>query len=220
MKRIIKRPSAALVVAIVALSVALSGTATAALVMTGNNIRNGTITGKDLDDRTLAKKKLTKQAIRSLKGQTGPVGPQGSQGVQGAPGPAGPVGPSTTYVDNEPSPITAVQTRILEVPIPPGSYTAQVNMDLLIKSGFATGEGDCRFRAPGGSDVVLLGYTGAVFMGDVAGSGHLDHRWISYGGAFTSANGGVVEMVCKSPGARLDTFHGDLTVTKVGEIVQ
>ena len=224
MKGITKRlPSPALVVAIVALSVALSGTATAALMMTGNNIRNGTVTGKDLANRTLAKKKLSKKAIASLQGRTGPAGPQGlqgAQGAQGAPGPAGPVGPSTTYVDNEPNSITAVQSRILEVAIPPGSYTAQVNMDILIKSGFATGEGECRFRAPGGSDLVLLGYTGPIFMGDVVGSGLLDHRWISYGGAFTSANGGVVEMVCKSPGARLDSFHGDLTVTKVGEVVQ
>ena len=218
-----RRPSAALVVAVVALSVALSGTATAALVMTGNNIRNGTIEGKDLANHTLGKKKLSKAALGSLLGRTGPAGAAGPQGAQGAPGPAGPAGPagsSTTYVDNEPSSITADLTRVLEVAIPPGSYTAQVNMDILIKSGFATGEGECRFRAPGGSDLVLLGYTGPIFMGDVAASGQLDHRWISYGGAFTSSAGGVVELVCKSPGARLDSFHGDLTVTKVGEIVQ
>jgi hypothetical protein len=92
-------------------------------------------------------------------------------------------------------------------------------MDILTKSGFASGEGECRFRAPGGSSPVLLGYTGPIVMGDVAGAGHLDHRWISYGGAFKSANGGVVEMACKSVGAKLDTFHGDLTVTKVGELV-
>lgn len=214
-----RRPSAALVVAIVAMSVALSGTATAALVMTGKNIQNGTITGQDVKNRTLAKKKLSKKAIKSLQGRAGPAGPQGPAGVPGTQGAAGPVGPSVTYVDNEPNSITADLTRVLEVSIPPGSYTAQVNMDILIKSGFATGEGECRFRAPGGSSPVLLGYTGPIFMGDVVGNGHFDHRWISYGGAFRSANGGVVEMVCKSPGSKLDSFHGDLTVTKVGELV-
>jgi len=219
-KSIIKRrPSAALVVALVALFVALSGTATAALVMTGKNIKDGTVTGKDLKNRTLGAKKLSRKAIASLQGQAGPAGPQGPQGVPGAEGAAGPAGPSITYADNEPkSEITPELTRILEVTIPPGSYSAQVNMDLFIGAGSATGEGECRFRAPGGSSPVLLGYTGPIAMGDVAASGHLDHRWISYGGAFTSPGGGVVEMVCKSPGSKLESFHGDLTVTKVGAV--
>ena len=60
------RPSPALLVAIVALSVAFSGTATAALVMTGKNIKDGTITGKDVKNRTLGTNKLSKRAVSSL----------------------------------------------------------------------------------------------------------------------------------------------------------
>src|SRR5262245_47909075 len=65
MRRIIhRRPTPALVVALVALMLALSGSATAALVMTGSSIKDGTITGKDLANRTLGSKKLSKRASR------------------------------------------------------------------------------------------------------------------------------------------------------------
>jgi hypothetical protein len=97
MSSIIRRwPSPGLVVAIVALFVAFSGTATAALVMTSANIKNGTITGRDLKDRTLGTNKLSEKAVSSLKGQRGPAGPagpagpkgdKGDTGAQGTPGP-------------------------------------------------------------------------------------------------------------------------------------
>jgi hypothetical protein len=93
MRSILKRrPSPALVVAIVSLLVALSGTASAALVMTGKQIKDGTVTGKDVKNRTLGTKKLTKKAVTSLKGQRGPAGPQGPAGQQGPKGDPGPQG--------------------------------------------------------------------------------------------------------------------------------
>jgi hypothetical protein len=96
MRGIVKRrPSPALVVAIVALFVAFSGTATAALVMTGKQIKDGTITSKDLRNRTLGTNKLSKKAVSSLKGQRGPAGaqgPRGEAGVQGVQGPKGDTG--------------------------------------------------------------------------------------------------------------------------------
>jgi hypothetical protein len=97
MRGIVKRrPSPALVVAIVALFVAFSGTATAALVMTGKQIKDGTITGKDLKHRTLGTNKLSKKAVSSLKGQPGPAGPQGAAGPQGPKGDPGSQGPPGT----------------------------------------------------------------------------------------------------------------------------
>jgi Collagen triple helix repeat (20 copies) len=94
MRGIVKRrPSPALVVAIVALFVAFSGTATAALVMTGKQIKDGTITGKDLKNRALGTNKLSKTAVSSLEGQRGPAGPQGAAGAQGPRGEAGVQGP-------------------------------------------------------------------------------------------------------------------------------
>jgi hypothetical protein len=46
-------PSPAMVVAVAALVVSLGGTATAALVITGKSIKNGTVTGKDIRNHSL-----------------------------------------------------------------------------------------------------------------------------------------------------------------------
>src|SRR6478672_9802175 len=64
------RPSPALVVSIVALIVALGGTAVAAkvLITSSGQIRNGAIAGVDLRDGTITKNKLSKGTIRSLTG--------------------------------------------------------------------------------------------------------------------------------------------------------
>jgi hypothetical protein len=209
-----RRPSPALVVAIVALFVAFSGTATAALVMTGKNIKDGTITGKDVKNRTLGAKKLSKKTVRSLKGQRGPAGPQGVAGLQG---PAGPAGPSKAYVDNLPGTITGGQlTRILEVAVEPGSYTVQANLE--VHATGPSGTVDCRLRALGGTPT-LLDYPSPQFLADVPAVGHIDSRILSLGGGFTSSQGGIVELACKYEGNPVETVDGSLVVTKVGELV-
>ena len=209
MSKIMKRrPSPALVVAIVALFVAFSGTATAALVMTGKDIKDGTITGKDVKNRSLGTRELSKKAISSLKRHA-----QG--GEQGAAGPAGPAGPSKAYVDNLPGPITDQLTRIMEVTVEPGSYTAQANLE--VHATGATGQIECRLRALGGTPT-LLGFSGVQFIADVPAAGQIDSRFISLGGGFNTT-GGVVEMVCLSGSNPVESTDGDLVVTKVGELV-
>lgn len=74
-----RRPSPALIVAIVALVVACAGTAIAANLITSSEIKNGTIKKQDLS----AKLK------KSLKGKRGPQGPPGEQGDPGEQGPPG-----------------------------------------------------------------------------------------------------------------------------------
>ena len=73
-----------MIVAMIALAVALSGTAVAGTtkLITGSQIVNGTI--KLADIHTSAKK--------ALKGQSGATGVQGPEGAQGAKGPVGPQG--------------------------------------------------------------------------------------------------------------------------------
>jgi hypothetical protein len=63
MKRFLRLPSPAMVVALVALTVALGGSAYAAIVVTGKNIRNGTITGADLKNRSLQGTKIAKDRV-------------------------------------------------------------------------------------------------------------------------------------------------------------
>lgn len=77
-----RKPSPAMVIALIALFVALTGTATAGgLLITTRQIKNGTIQAVDINSRTL----------RQLAGRPGPTGPPGPEGP---PGPQGPQGPS------------------------------------------------------------------------------------------------------------------------------
>ena len=78
--------------------------ATAAKLITGSDIKNGSITGADIKNPAIdnedikkgavIKKKLSK-AVRDALDDNGPAGPQGPAGPPGpAGGPAGPQGPS------------------------------------------------------------------------------------------------------------------------------
>ncbi len=91
-----------------ALVLATGGTAGAAALVTGKQIKDGTVTGADIGDRSLTaadfKGSLTGPA--GPQGPAGPAGPAGPQGLKGNPGeagkpgatgpagPAGPIGPS------------------------------------------------------------------------------------------------------------------------------
>jgi hypothetical protein len=72
-----RRPSASLVVAVLAVVIATAGTASATTALiTSDQIKNGTIRLVD----------ISKQARKALHGKPGPAGPKGLQGPQGAPG--------------------------------------------------------------------------------------------------------------------------------------
>jgi hypothetical protein len=90
LRRLSRRHSTA--VAYLALFAALGGSAYAAVTVTGKNIQDGTVTGKDVKNRSLGTKKLSTKAVSSLTGQPGPAGPQGAKGDSGQQGPAGPTG--------------------------------------------------------------------------------------------------------------------------------
>lgn len=63
-----RKPSPALVVSIIALIVAMSGTAVAArtLITSSSQIKNGTIRGVDIRSGTITKSKLSRKTVRSL----------------------------------------------------------------------------------------------------------------------------------------------------------
>lgn len=77
------KPTPGLVLGIIALVIAMGGSAVAGSLITGKQIKNGSITKRDLS--------------KSARGSRGPQGPQGLQGVsgpQGLPGAPGAQGPS------------------------------------------------------------------------------------------------------------------------------
>ncbi len=91
-------PIGAIALAVVVLLVAMAGSATAGALITGKDIkdgsvtsrdlRNGAVTGKDVRDGSLSRQDFTGslQGPQGPAGPEGPVGPQGPQGVQGASG--------------------------------------------------------------------------------------------------------------------------------------
>ena len=93
MKKVLGRLSPALVVAMLALFVALTGTAiaTTSALITGRQIANGSITGLDVKNRSLTPRDFrgSVRGPRGLRGLTGSAGPQGAQGAAGAAGAPG-----------------------------------------------------------------------------------------------------------------------------------
>lgn len=97
-----------LAIAATALVLVASGSATAGSMITGAQIKKGTITSKQVKDSSLTAADLAPGTLPTAgAGGTGPAGPAGTAGTpgatgpagapgpQGVPGPQGPVGPAT-----------------------------------------------------------------------------------------------------------------------------
>ena len=91
------RQSPAMIVAMLALFVALTGTAvaTTSALITGNQIKNNSITGLDVKNRSLRPIDFRgsvrgPRGLRGLPGATGATGAAGAKGDKGDTGPAGP----------------------------------------------------------------------------------------------------------------------------------
>ncbi len=77
-----------------ALVIALGGTSYAAVKITGSNIADGTVTTKDVKNKSLNLKDMSPATKGKLKGATGAPGARGAAGPAGPAGPAGKDGPS------------------------------------------------------------------------------------------------------------------------------
>ena len=103
MKRFMRfRPSPAMIVALIALFVALGGSASAAVLITGSEIKNGTIKSIDVGNNSLTSKDIKNLKSKDIKngsllaedfksgelpaGSAGPAGQQARQGQQGQQG--------------------------------------------------------------------------------------------------------------------------------------
>ena len=191
------RPSAPLVVAVVAIVIATAGTASATTVLiTSRQIKNGTIRLVD----------ISKQARKALHGKTGETGSVGAAGPQGVPGLQGAQG------------IQGIQgpQGVQGVAGSPGvsGYTVVANnTDVQSPGTHATVVADC----PAG-DQVLSGGGGAS-----GASGGFGGMVMGFEGP-TDANGGSnnaweVVMVSSPPSTNITTTVGvdaDAICAKVG----
>lgn len=105
MRKLVRRPSPAMVVACIALLVALGGTSFAAATQLARNsvgtpqLRNNAVTTPKIRNNAVNSSKVANRSLLRVDfapGQlpAGPVGPQGPAGPAGAQGPAGPAGPA------------------------------------------------------------------------------------------------------------------------------
>jgi hypothetical protein len=155
--RRIPRPSAALVVAIVALFMALGGTSYAALKITGKNVANSTLTGIDVKNRSLGPNDIKPESLTGKQIDEAQLGPV-------------PKAIDADTVGGQPAMVK--MTRGFEAPIPaqtniannavvgtladllPGTYV--VSAKLTYDNDGAVDQQTCTLHVPGGNDVTTF----------------------------------------------------------------
>lgn len=86
------RTALAVLVAVLALILAAGAGATASMIITGKQIKDGTVTTRDVKNRSLKARDFSATAKSKLRGPAGPAGPAGPRGATGATGATGPAG--------------------------------------------------------------------------------------------------------------------------------
>jgi hypothetical protein len=185
-RRLARRHTTA--VAYLALFAALGGSAYAAVTVTGKQIQDGTITGKDVKNRSLGAAKLSASALGSLAGERGPAGPQGPAGPKGDPGKQGPTGPAGATGQQGPqgaAGVTNIEYRVSSgVSVPKdGDASDQVNCT---SGKAALGGGAAQFpsgapmrvisSAPGGANGTSTGWS--VQIHNQGGNAFTAFAWV------------------------------------------
>jgi hypothetical protein len=151
--------------------VAIASAATAATadkLLTGADIKNGSITERDLAPSIRAK--LARTGLR------GPAGPAGATGATGAPGAAGPVGPSEARVGFSASgTVTNAIGLVVGLTYPAAPHVIHANL-ILVNTGNAGARVLCNLSSFGSLDdaEVTLDAAGGLDTATVALSGTVD----------------------------------------------
>jgi hypothetical protein len=172
------RPSPAMVVALVALSVALGGTGYAATKLPRNSVGNpqlkrNAVTGDKVNDGSLFLNDFAPGQIpKGPKGDTGPQGPRGDTGSPGGPGPQGPPGLAQVIVRRHPeavrlAPDAGAGADLVTMRLPAGKWSVSA-----VPNGLYDGNG-ATFRcfllvngtAPEPAQTVALGVLNGATRG-------------------------------------------------------
>ena len=157
-----RRPSASLVVAILAIVIATAGTASATTALiTSPQIKNGPIRLVDIS-------KKARKALQGRTGKAGAAGPQGPQGPQGVPGPQGLQGLQGAMGSPGVSGYTVVRNNtVVSAPVNHASVVADCPAGEQVLSG------------GGGASGAPLGFGGMVmgFEGPTGVDGGSNNAW-------------------------------------------
>ena len=139
------------IVAGLSLVLVTGGTAGAAKLLTGKDIKDNSITSADVRDRSLTPADFN----GSVVGPAGPAGPQGAPGTPGAPGPKGdtgaigPVGPAGPAGPIGPTGISGYELRIQRQDVPARDFRSWEVRCTGDKKAFGGGvSGNFRHRRP------------------------------------------------------------------------
>lgn len=208
-------PRPATVLASIAVFAALAGTATAASsLIDGKEIKRGTITGKQIKNKSLALNKLAPAAVKSLQGATGARGPEGPRGATGATGakgetgaqgPAGIVNPASGGNSGSTNIADGDEELLLTVPVATaGTYVVSAKVNLFAVQAAAKVE--CRLAA-GLSDVDGIQWT--------AGAAN-SRQPVSLQAVASAAPGNPLRLFCSFDEGNGSAFESKLVAIPVG----
>lgn len=230
-----RRPSPAMLVAMVALFVALGGSSYAALRVgsgqiadnavrsrdirnndvRGSDIRTGTIASGDVRDGALLAKDFKSGELPA--GRAGSPGAAGPQGPMGPQGPQGPLGPSAGYAAQRTIavalPESGAQVTLVERDVPAGSYivTARLQGATLTDPDGPPGNSyryDCVLM---GGDQLIDDYVARVGM--TVGL----ESYLTFNGGF--AGSGPIRLACRAGnGHPLNVNSAALSAIRVAEL--
>lgn len=219
-----RRPSAAGIVAVVALVLAMGGTATAAKLISGKQIRNSSVTGKDIRNGSLGPADLSgkaKAALAGTAGPAGPAGPAGAPGAAGAKGEQGDRGPSKAFAahvaDIHNLTVIPATHEILGGSLDDGSYVITAKFQLRSESA-TDGRPNCQLGVLRGGLFDQIDQVNLVHLG--AENSDTDAASYVLTGIATVDAGDNPYLVKCTPAAGQDLSARDRTLTaiQVGEL--
>jgi hypothetical protein len=200
-----------------ALVVALGGTSYAAVMITGHDIKNGTLTTKDVKNHNLKLKDLSTEAKAHLKGHTGAMGAQGPAGPEGSPGAQGvrgPIGPSNAWSvrNDDDTVLTGPAKTVLTLALPAGSYVVNARATGYRISGTGVAQVACQLLDDSDFDstVATIPSGGAVNQ----------YQGVALQFAITRSAPTTVTMSCYDNGLTANTavYRKKLTAFQVGTL--
>lgn len=203
-----KRPSFTTVIAMLALFIAIGGTATAASgLINGKKIKNGTIAGKKIKNETITSGKIapaTIAALQGARGEKGEKGEKGDAGEKGAKGDAGAPGVDigiTTFTESgtKNNQAANVETSIVDMTGLPGKrYLAMATVSVY---SLGTSTVSCGLVASNGG-----GSTSATWSSPVNGSRTTLPLTFT-----TSVATNHIELTC-NPGNSTGSYDGEVVL--------
>lgn len=203
-----------------ALVVALGGTSYAAVVITGHDIKNGTVTTADVKNHNLRLKDFApgaRKGLRGAPGAAGAAGPQGAagvQGVQGVTGDQGPIGPSNafTVTNDNTTNLTGTSKIVLSQVLPAGAYVVNARATGYRTTGTGLAQVVCELvdDAAYDSTVATIPSGGPVSL----------YQGVALQIAFTRTAASTVALQCYDNAAAGNTavYRKKLTAVRVGSV--